>query len=67
MTWQQLRAAEITLAFWGSRRRAMVAWLISAKKFSPKGAESAVNSFIETMVYVAGEVGEPQLRQPART
>lgn len=63
MTWQQLRAAEITRLFWESRRHEMVRWLINAKRFNPKGAEKAANSFIETMVYVAGEVGEPQFQQ----
>lgn len=63
MTWQQLRAAEITRAFWESRRLDMVDWLIKEKRFNPKGAEQAANSFIETMVFVAGEVGEPQFRQ----
>jgi hypothetical protein len=63
MTWQQQLAAEITRMFWESRRHEMIRWLINAKKFSPKGAETTANSFIETIVFVAGEVGEPQFQQ----
>ncbi len=63
MTWQQLRAAEITRMFWEARRAEMISWLVRAKRFNPKGAATAVNSFIETMVYVAGETGEPQFKQ----
>jgi hypothetical protein len=63
MTWQQLRAAEITRMFWEARREDMIRWLITSKGFNPKGAPTAINSFIETMVFVAGETGEPQFKQ----
>ena len=62
MTWQQLRAAEITRIFWESRRAEMVSWLVREKRFNPKGAAICANSFIETMVFVAGEIGEPQFK-----
>jgi hypothetical protein len=63
MTWQQLRAAEITRLFWEERRSEVVSWLIRAKRFNPKGAATCANSFIETMVFVAGETGKPQFQQ----
>jgi hypothetical protein len=63
MTWQQLRAAEITRLFWDSRRAEMISWLIHEKKFNPKGAATCASSFIDTMVFVAGETGEPQFKQ----
>jgi hypothetical protein len=63
MTWQQLRAAEITRLFWEARREEMIQWLITAKGFNPQGAPKAISSFIETMVFVAGETGKPQFQQ----
>lgn len=54
-------AAIITQAVWDARRAEMIRWLITAKRFSPKGAETAARSFIDTMVFVAQETGEPQL------
>jgi len=56
-------AAEITRIFWDSRRAEMTKWLVTSKGFSPNGAPMAINSFIETMVFVAGETGEPQFQQ----
>jgi hypothetical protein len=63
MTWQQLQAAEITRLFWESRRAEMVSWLTREKGFNPKGAVTCANSFIETMVFVASETGEPQFKR----
>lgn len=67
MTRKQSLAAEITRLFWDSRRAEMIKWLVTTKGFNPKGAPKAVNSFIETMVFVAGETGEPQFQQTPGT
>lgn len=63
MTWRQLRAAELTRLFWESRRAKMISWLICEKRFNPKGAATCADNFIETMVFVASETGQPQFQQ----
>ena len=42
-------------------RADLIAWLIKEKKFTPKGAERAARSFIDTMVFLARETGENEL------
>lgn len=54
-------AAALTRVVWESRRDEMVSWMIRVKGFNPKGAARAATSFIDTMVFVALETGEPQI------
>lgn len=64
---RKLAAAELTRRYWEEQRPAVIRWLITERRFNPKGAETAARSFIDTMVFVASETGEPQfnLRPPA--
>lgn len=54
-------AALVTAAAWEPRRAEMINWMIKRKGFSKKGADRAAQVFIDTMVFVAKETGEPQL------
>lgn len=53
-------AGELTRVHWESRRSDMKSWLRN-RGFTPSGADRAVHNFIETMVFVAAETGEPQI------
>ena len=62
-----LIAATLTRKIWERRRSAMVRYLTedyrgrTGGRFNPKAAAKAVDSFIETMVFVAEETGEPMI------
>lgn len=63
MTDEQLFASELTLRHWSANRAEMIRWLVAERRFTPPAAEKAVRSFIDTMVFVAGETGEPQFNR----
>lgn len=65
MTDEQLIASELTLRHWTAKRTEMIRWMIAERRFSPKAAENAATTFIDTMVFVAGETGEPQFKRRA--
>jgi len=50
----------ITRAFWDEKRPEITHWLIRKKGFSASAAERCLNNFIETQIFVADEIGEPQ-------
>lgn len=56
-------AEMLTRARWEPIRSKMVDWLIQERRFNPKGASRAIESFIETMAFVARETGVPQMGQ----
>ena len=53
-------AADLTAATWESRRSEIIEWMMKRRGFSRKGATKAFHSFIETMIFVAEQTGEPQ-------
>ncbi len=54
-------AAGLTAVVWESRRSEIIEWMIARRGFSRKGATKAFHIFIETMIFVAEETGEPQI------
>lgn len=55
------QAADLTAAVWGRRRTEVIKWMRTHRGFSDKGASTVFQSFIDTMIFVAEQTGEPQL------
>ncbi len=55
------KAAGLAAMVWESRRSEIIEWMIARRGFSRKGAAKAFHSFIETMIFVAEETGDPQI------
>ncbi len=54
-------AADLTAAVWEYRQSEIMEWMIKRRGFTEKGATVAFKSFIETMIFVAEQTGEPQI------
>lgn len=51
----------VTRAYWHDKRAEMTNWLIRTRGFSAKAAETCLDNFIETQIFVADEIGLPRL------
>ena len=49
--------ARAKLAGMRARRQEMIDWLITQRKFNPKGAVTCVDNFLDSMAYVIEETG----------
>ena len=60
-------AADLTAAMWEYRRPEIISWMKKCRGFTDQGAVIACRNFIETMIYVAEQTGEPQLGRLTRS